>query len=304
MEVRKRIVQHGASIRDRVLETLPHDYEMLVEQVKSISRIYRNDVDLLIKNLSNIKNLDILVIYTILLSIINKYKVLSYEELAKLSQLYGEIDFFSASRVRKVLENAGFGRETANEIISNVLRSLNVITSRHKTLYEWVAKQRKMSKFEEEVRTLIFRNEGGNRVGRGVKLLLRLYIHQSNIPIAARIAYTNEVKKYIPHGDIYTTYVTLRSNAFEDVNSLTAERLKARVARSVLGGLREGKYREVTVRLESVRGLIRHVAKISEDPVLYERGAYDIGVKYCRDLKCSQCPIRDVCRQHGFIKVK
>jgi hypothetical protein len=60
-EVRKKIVEHGASIRDRVIENLPHNYALLVEQVKSISRTYKTDFDTFVASLSNVRGLDLLI---------------------------------------------------------------------------------------------------------------------------------------------------------------------------------------------------------------------------------------------------
>ncbi|AET33665.1 hypothetical protein [Pyrobaculum ferrireducens] len=307
-DIRKRIVEHGMSINDRVIAALPPRYGLMVEQIRSISRAYKNDLDTFLANLSTVKSLDILVIYLALLAVLYKHKALGDDELRKLGEAFERYvyDVFSASRARKALEEAGVEREVANDAIFNVVRALNITGNKYKSAYLWVARQRKISHFENSIRALLFRNEGGSRVGRGVKLFLRLFIHDSNIPLAIKIAYTHEHKKYILHGDIYTALVTLRSGAFEDVASLTAEKVKARVARRLLCEAREGgqRCREVVIRLESVRGLVRHVGKISGDPLLYERGAYDIGINYCRDLKCDICPIKDVCRRYTFVRLK
>jgi hypothetical protein len=306
--IRKRIVEHGMSIGDRVIVTLPPRYGLMVEQIRSISRAYKNDLDTFLANLSTVKGLDILVIYLTLLAVLYKHKALNDDELRKLGEAFEKYvyDVFSASRARKALEEAGVEKEVADDAIFHVARALNIINNRYKSAYLWIAKQSKIVDFENNIRALLFRNKGGNRVGRGVKLFLRLFIHDTNIPLAIKIAYTHEYKKYILHGDIYTAIVTLRSGAFEDVASLTAERVKARVARHLLCEAREGgqKCRDVVIRLESVRGLVRYVGKISGDPLLYERGAYDIGINYCRDLKCDVCPIRDVCRRYTFVRLK
>lgn len=304
-DVRKRVVEYGASIRDKAIETLPHEYSLVVEQIRSISRTYRNDLNTLILNLANIKNLDLFVIYVTLLAVTNRYKALSFDELAKLARSFQmEVDIFSASRLKRALVGAGLSKELTDAVISDLIKSLNTIRNKYKSLHIWIVRQKRISIFENKVRSLVFRGQGGGGVGRGVKLFLRLFIHETNAPLAPRIAYTQEVKKYILHGDIYTAYVTLRSGAFEDINSLTSERVKARVAKRLLCGARGERCRDVVLRLESVRGLVRHVGKISGDPVLYERGAHDIGVKYCRDLRCEICPIRDVCRKYLFIKIK
>ncbi|ACB39001.1 hypothetical protein [Pyrobaculum neutrophilum] len=307
-EVRRRIVEHGLSIRDKVVETLPHSYGLVVEQVKSISRVYKGDFETYLSSLSNVKGLDLLVIYAALVAALYSRRPIGEEELRKLAGAFeaNVYDVVSASKLRRALEAVGVEREVADETISNLLRMLNVVGVRYKSPYLWVAKQRRLPKFEKEVRDFIFRGRGGGRVGRGVKLFLRLFIHETNIPLALRIAYTPEYRKYILHGDMYTALVTLRSGAFEDVTTLTAERIRARVAKRILCEAREGgpRCRDVVFRLESVRGLVRYVGKISGDPVLYERGAYDIGARYCRDLKCDSCPIRDVCRRYTFIKLK
>ncbi|MCI4446619.1 MAG: hypothetical protein JHC20_01690 [Pyrobaculum sp.] len=304
-EVRRRIVEHGASIRDRVIESLPHSYALLVEQVKSISRTYR-DFDTYIASLSNIKGLDLLITYVMLVALLSQHETLSDTKLRNLASAYEKhvYDVLSASRLRKALEEAGVNRDVANLVISDLLRALNVVNNKHKFLYLWIAKQKKIPDFENDVRRLVFGGKGGNRVGRGVKLFLRLFIHETNIPLAAKIAYSQEHRKYVLHGDMYTALVTLRSGAYEDVPALPAERVKARVAKRLLCEAKGDQCRDVVLRLESIRGLVRYVGKISGDPVLFERGAYDIGVRYCRELKCEQCPLRDVCRRHVFIKLK
>jgi hypothetical protein len=305
-EVRKKIVEHGASIRDRVIENLPHNYALLVEQVRSISRTYKTDFDTFVASLSNVRGLDLLITYTALVALLSKHKPLSDAELKNLAAAYEKhiYDVFSASRIRRALEEVGVEKDVANQVITDVLRASSVINNKYKSLYLWIAKQRKIADFENGIREVVFRGEGGNRVGRGVKLFLRLFIHETNIPLATKIAYGQEHKKYILHGDMYTALVTLRSGAFEDVPTLTAERVKARVAKRLLCEAKEGKCRDVLLRLESIRGLVRHVGKISGDPVLFERGAYDIGSKYCKDLRCEECPLKDICRRHTFIKVK
>jgi len=305
-EVRRRIVEHGASIRDRVIENLPHSYALLVEQVKSISQTYKTDFDTFVASVSNVKGLDLLIIYAALVALLSKHRPLSDVELKNLAAAYEKhvYEMFSASRIRRGLEEAGIEKDVANQVISDVLRTTNIIVNKHKSLYLWIAKQRKIADFENDVRKIVFRGKGGNRVGRGVKLFLRLFIHETNIPLAAKIAYSQERKKYILHGDVYTALVTLRSGAFEDVPTLTAERVKARVAKRLLCEAKEGKCRDMVLRLESIRGLVRHVGKISGEPVLFERGAYDIGARYCKDLRCEACPLRDVCKRYAFIKLK
>lgn len=305
-EVRRRLVEHGLSIRDRVLDTMSHSYAVMVEQVRSISRTYKTDLDSLIHSLSSVKNLDLLIIYIMLISILYKYKNLSDDDLRNISKLYEEVvyDIFSASKTRRVLEEVGVGKEVANNVVSDLVKSLNAVSRRHNPPYLWIVKQRRVADFENDIRRLIFRGEGGSRTGRGVKLFLRTFIHETNIPLAVRIAYSQEAKKYILHGDMYTALVTLRSGAFEDVKSLTAERIRARVAKRILCENKGGKCDDVVLRLESVRGLVRYVGKISGDPVAYERGAYDVGAKYCKELRCDVCPIRDVCRKFTFIKLK
>jgi len=304
-EIRGRIVKHGASIRDTVVETLPHTYSMMVEQIRSIASAYKNDLDTFIANILNIKNLDLLIIYIISLSILNKYKNLTATELSTFSNAYERYvyDVFSASKLRRALEEV-VDREVANEVVSGTIRAVNIISNKYKSLNLWIIKQKKILNFEKDIRKIIFRDEGGIRVGRGVKLFLRTFIHETNIPLAVRIAYTQEHRKYLLHGDIYTTLVTIRSGAFEDVKSMTAERVKARIAKRILCQERGGKCSDVVLRLGSIRGLVRYVGKVSGDPVLFERGAYDIGIKYCKELKCDVCPIRDVCKRYTFVRVK
>lgn len=304
--VRRRIVEHGASIKDTVIETLTYSYGILVDQIRSISSSYRGDFDTYIKNIANIKGLDLLVTYVLLVGVLNKYRHVGVEELRQLAAAYERniYEVFSASKARKTLEEIGVERDIANRVISDLAKTFNIV-GRNKPLYYWVAKQRRVSTFETELRRVVFRGEGGGRVGRGVKTILRLFIHETNIPLAVRIAYTPEYKKYILHGDIYTALVTLRTGSFEDLDTLTSLRVKSRVAKRILCEARgDEKCKDVIFKPESIRGLVRHVGKVSGDSVLYERGAYHVGVNYCRDLKCDICPLRDVCRRYTFIRLK
>jgi hypothetical protein len=150
-EVRKKIVEHGASIRDRVIENLPHNYALLVEQVKSISRTYKTDFDTFVASLSNVRGLDLLITYTALVALLSKHKPLSDAELKNLAAAYEKhvYDVFSASRIRRALEEVGVEKDVANQVITDVLRASSVINNKYKSLHLWIAKQRKIADFEK-----------------------------------------------------------------------------------------------------------------------------------------------------------
>jgi len=307
-KARRSIVELGMSVRDRVLESLTPSYSTLVEQVRSIVRTYKNNFEALVSSISSVRGLDLLIAYIMLVSALSARRALGGEELARLAASFEKhvYDAFSASRVRRAMEEAGFDRDASNSAIFATARALNIITRKYKSPQLWIVRQKRISEFEESIRRALFRGLGGSGVRRGVKLFLRLFIHDTNIPLAFRIAYGQECKKYILHGDIYTALVTLRSGAFEDVMTSTSERARARIARRLVCEVRGGsKCREnVVMRLESVRGLVRYVGKISGDPVLYERGAHEIGYRYCRALRCDECALRGVCRRYTFVIVK
>ena len=50
--------------------------------------------------------------------------------------------------------------------------------------------------------------------------------------------------------------------------------------------------------------MARQVAKISGDPVLYERGAFHVGYMYCHVPLCDKCLLNEVCGKHVFFELK
>ncbi len=305
--VREAIVKTGLSVEDRVLATMPKALKYTVVQIKSIIETYKNsDISTIINNLSNIKDINEIIRYITILAHLVAYRGVKAEEvLETFSREYEELGQISAGKLRVLVEKI-FNKKTDDigNFINNIIKVLNSLEYK-KGVYVWIVKQRKLEAFEEEVRRYVFRNNGGNSVDRGVKLFLRVFIDKNNIPLAYKIAYNKqEIKKYKIHGDFYTTLVTMRSGAFEDIKSPSVDRLKQRIAKTLVCASRGKRCENVRIRIRSIRGLVRSVAHISGDPVAYERGAYHIGKNYCARLKCDECPIRNVCRRYIFVDVK
>ncbi|MEZ0248442.1 MAG: hypothetical protein ABWJ97_04145 [Thermoproteus sp.] len=306
--VRDAIARYGIELEDSVVSTMPKDLKYTASQIRSIIETYRNsDISTIITNLSNIKNINELMRYIIILTYLVSYSRVKTDELLEgypqaFEKTGGEI---SASKLRSLLLLSSSNKiDNINIHINKLINIIESIENKGGT-YIWILKEKRIERFEEDVRRFIFNNNGGNSVDRGIKLFLRIFIDRNNIPLAYRIAYNKEeVRKYRIHGDFYTTLVTLRSGAFEDIRTSSAEKLKQKVAKMLLCRSRDRRCGELQVRLGSVRGLVRSVAYLSGDPVSYERGAYHIGKNYCAKLKCDQCPIRDVCKKYIFIQVK
>lgn len=53
----------------------------------------------------------------------------------------------------------GIERDVADSVISDLAKALNTI-GRNKPIYKWVARQKRVSFFEEEIRRVVFRGEG------------------------------------------------------------------------------------------------------------------------------------------------
>ncbi len=305
--VREAIVKTGLGLEDKVLAVMPRDLKYTAIQIRSIIESYKNtDILTISNNLLNIKNIDEIIKYiTILAYLIGYSRAKAEDILEAYPREYESLDGLSAGKLRQFIEKILNNKiDNINNHVNNIIKILNFLKDR-KGMYIWILKQRRVEEFEDEIRRYIFQNDGGYSIDRGVKLFLRLFIDKNSIPLAYKIAYNErEVRRYRIHGDIYTTLVTLRSGAFEDMRSTTVDKIRQRVAKALICRERGERCKNIRIRLRSVRGLVRSVAYLSGDPIAYERGAYHVGRNYCARLKCDECPIRDVCKKYIFINIK
>lgn len=303
-DIRSALVKRGDEVEELAISSLPQYLKYTASQVKSIIESYRRSEDTLVTQLENLYELRNLIYYFSILSyLLSNNKKIPEELIKKYSSLFEQLGGdFSARNIRNMIENLS-EYISKDSHINNILKILDNIDKFG--VYRWIIKQRRLESFEHAIRRIIFQGVGGNSINKGIKFFTRIFIHPSNIPLAYKISYNiNELKKYKIYGDYYTTMVTLRSGAFEDVETPTAFKLRQRIARRLLCESRGGKCEKVRVRVKSVRGLVRAVAYLSGDPIKYERGAYDIGKKYCSKLKCDECPINSICKKYTFIEIK
>jgi len=305
-EVRAAIVKTGTELEDGALASMPKNLKYVVAQIKSIIESYKNsDISTIINNLSNVKNIEDIIVYITMLSYLAGNNGVRSDTLFDVfPREYEKLDGLSASKLRRLLINTLGNIDSINIYINNIIKIIEFLKNK-KGLYLWILREKRLDRFEKDVREFIFGNSGGYSVDRGIKLFLRLFIDKNSIPLAYRIAYNkNEVRKYRVHGDFYTTLTTMRSGSFEDIDSPTASKVRQRVARALLCRGRKERCDPLQIRLKSVRGLVRAAAYLSGDPIAYERGAYYIGKNYCAKLRCEECPIRSVCKKYTFIEVK
>lgn len=304
-DVRSALVKRGEEVEDVALATLPQSLKYVAIQIKNIIELYKkSDMNTLKNYLENLKEINNLINYFAILSYLIGYNKKSMDIfIRKYSDNFIKyLNNFSANNLRKFInELSEYIIEDSH--INNIIKILENLNKENS--YEWILRQKRVGRFESDVRSILFHGRGGPGVNRGIKLFVRIFIHKSNIPLAFKIGFNEkEIKKYIIYSDYYTTLVTLRSGAFEDLRTSTSFKLKQKIAKRLLCENRGKKCENIKVRIGSVRGLVRAVAFLSGDPIKYERGAYDIGKNYCSRLKCDECPIRSVCKKYTFIEVK
>ncbi|MGC8582844.1 MAG: hypothetical protein ACP5I3_04360 [Thermoproteus sp.] len=304
-EVREAIVKTGAEVEDGVLATMPRSLKYTAAQIRSIIESYKSsDISTIINNLSNIRNIEDVILYITILSYLVGNNIKGDGMLEAYSREFEKMDGISASKLRHLLTNI-LGEEAPINIHVNKILKIIEFLKHKKGTYLWILKEKRLDRFEKDVREFVFENNGGYSIDRGIKLFIRIFIDKNTIPLAYKIAYNkNEVRKYRIHGDFYTTLVAMRSGSFEDVDSPTASKIKQRVARALICRSRKERCDPLRIRLKSVRGLVRTIAYLSGDPIAFERGAYHIGKNYCARLRCEECPIRNVCKKYIFIEVK
>ena len=321
--IRDAVVNYGRSIQDQVLLNISPEYREVVYQIKSIYDAYkRADYDTIKTQLGNIYALDSFLRYLIAMGMVMASlnpNIKMIDALQKFNKSYHELldsnwfirDQSKLTRFREVSDLDVDVQTLAKWIRYSKSLWSYVRNNAENKLYIWVLRQKRVEGFENDIRNRIFGGEGGNRVNKSVKTLLRLLIHESNIPLAVYIARNiTEIRNYEVIADMFSSMVTIRSGSFEDIRSESVERLKVRIAlarrcderRSANPNIKCSD--EVVLRYGDVRGIVRSVARASKDPILFERGAFTIGQLTCRDLNCNMCAIKDVCKKYVQVRFK
>jgi hypothetical protein len=157
----------------------------------------------------------------------------------------------------------------------------------------WISRFRGMRDFENGLR-IFYPTRASERRRRAIRAFIRWVSHETNVPIALRILSNRGYREYTPVVDIYSASVTIRTGAFLAVRSDASSKLLWRITRNTEG---------LTVRVDEVKGLVRGVARLSGDPILYERGAFHIGYHYCR-RGCVDCPVSGVCIRFPWVSIR
>ena len=321
--IRDSIVDHGKSVQDQILSNVSPEYRDVIYQVRSIYSSYkRADYDTIKIQLGNVYRLDDFLKYLIALGMVMASLNLgakTIDVLQRFNKSYHELlggDWFvkDRSRLEKFRDVSGINIDV--QTLSKWIRYSKSLFSyvrnnAENRVYIWVLRQKRVKDFENDIRDRVFGGEGGNKVNKSIRTILRLLIHESNVPVAVYIARnSSEIKNYEVVADMYTSMVTIRSGSFEDIRLESVEKLKAKVALAKRCEERKSTnpnircLDEVVLKYDDVKGIVRSAAKASKDPILFERGAFMIGQLVCRDLRCGECVLKDVCKKYTYIKFK
>jgi len=310
-QIRKSVVSFGESQPELVLSNLPADLSYVPELIRRTYNSYSRhkiDAELIedyIRELDHLSRIESFVYYImayyVIMATLKRVRSL---ELAKfLSENYARVEFFESPTDRSnadklaelVSREFGEGPERLRRSLRYLSGGIRRVIARRK-IHHFIAVQRRLQNFEKYAREFFVPYALGERGTKSARALVRAFIHRTNAPISIAIASSDEYKRYVPVVDMYTALVTIRSGSFEDIGGERVKRLLARMAMCRSSGH--------ALRVEHVRGVVRAVARASEDPILYERGAFYIGYRYCGSLNCEACPIRDICRRYTWVKIK
>ncbi|MGC8543443.1 MAG: hypothetical protein ACP5NQ_05840 [Vulcanisaeta sp.] len=103
-------------------------------------------------------------------------------------------------------------------------------------------------------------------------------------------------RRYTMIADVYSVLVTIRSGAFLILRDDHVLKILNKIVANREGG--------VTIKVDEVKGITRSVGRFSNDPIIYERGAFKIGHDYCSRLKCDECPLNKVCMKFTWVNIK
>ena len=130
---------------------------------------------------------------------------------------------------------------------------------------------------------------------KAVRMLVRWIAHETGAPMALKIMVKGEDRQYTPIGDVYASTAIMRTGAFLKLAK------DPRVRVMYLRYLDEG---SLEVPYDIARAISIKVIKSSPDPISVEKGAFDIGYRYCSKGLCESCPLRNTCLRLVGIRVK
>lgn len=314
LKIVDKIRDFGLTVPELILEKLPDELSYIPARVREVFTYIISKKDLIfdeIRNLlSNIPNIELLVRY-IVLTVISTTGVKDFraEKLYNtLREVYYDIKPFIENPEYQYVENISrvildkYGRPNDYELMSSALSryvyAIRKITRAYKcNVFEWILKMNNVREMENNFR-IFFKPKFNERKRRALRTLIRLFTHETNVPIAVTAIKLKSYRHYVPIVDMYSTLTTMRSGAFLILKVDSDKVRKIELMLKKVGN------EEFKIRLTSVKGIVRSVAKLSQDPILYERGSFYIGYKYCSKLNCSECPINEVCLKYTNIVIK
>ncbi len=311
IDIVENIREHGRKTKELVLQYLPDDISHVPDRVRELFNEFLkkkekslNELIIMYKNVPRIEIATRYVIFCLCTTAsLKDMRVERY--FATLRELYSEIlpfienpEYSDVDRIVKLIE-------TKYEKVDNQFLTVLTLKYAHgvrkvlkafkKDVFEWIMTLQTIREFEENLR-VFFMKKSSERIRKCIRSIIRVFSHRTSFPLAVNIIRKGEYRKYVSIADMYTTLTTFRSGAFL-IMKLDSEKV-----RKIEAELKSGK--EVIIRVESVKGIVRSVAKLSLDPILYERGAFDIGYRYCSKNKCEECPISNICLKYLNIKIK
>lgn len=312
LKIVDKIKTYGITVKEILLENLPDEIQHIPDRVKEVYSyiITRRDLifDEILVQYRNIPNLELLTRYIIFYCCVTTgVKNFRVEKLLKsLKECYPEYKQFleqpeynSINKIVNLIKDR-YGDVNENELSKALTRftyGIRKITRAYKCqVFEWIMKFRDLKEFETSLR-MFFTKKFNDRKRRALRTIVRMFIHETNIPIAINLIKSGVYRKYVPIVDIYSTLVTMRSGAFL---ILKPDLDKVKNIEIMIKSSQES----IKFRLDYVKGIVRNVAKLSTDPILYERGAFNIGYRYCSKNNCNECPINDICKKFTHIIVK
>ncbi len=313
LNVLEETVRYGSRAVEVALSYLPDDLSYIVPQIRgtfiNFANRYRKSREVslldLVEEYGNIPKTEILLRYIILSS-----SVATAVERPKYDLIYSTIrDAYDEllpflerptwrGGARKTLNMFGDGiggarRDELGTALSNFVNSTTRFAK--PVLYKRIALIGKYRNLKDFLRGGFMTDNASLHRTKMLGLLTRIIGHETNIPFAGKIILRKEYLKYDPVVDMYTALVALRSGgAFLAVDDDRTKR--------VLNALKQG---SAAFKMRKVVPLVRDTVRLARDPMLYEKGASDIGRNYCSKLMCGECPpIRHVCKRFTSIEVR
>ena len=308
LNVLEETVRHGSRAVEVALSYLPDDLSYIVPQIRgtfiNFANRYRKSREVslldLVAEYGNIPKTEILLRYIILSSSVAtaverpKYDLIYSTIRDKYDELLPFLERPTWRGARKAMNMFGDGIGARRDELGTALSNFVNSTTRFAkpVLYKKVALIGKYRNLKDFLRGFMTDNASLHRT-KMLGLLTRIIGHETNIPLAGKVILRKEYLKYDPVVDMYTALVALRSGAFLAVDDDRAKR--------VVDAVKQG---NASFKMRKIVPLVRDTVRLARDPMLYEKGASDIGRNYCSKLMCGECPIRHVCKRFTSIEVK